>query len=57
MSFIAKFLRNEEAATAVEYSVMLAAILLTAFAAISGFGGKTGELWEAIVSGLLGHGM
>jgi Flp pilus assembly pilin Flp len=57
MSSIAKFLKDEEAATAVEYSVVLAAILLTAFAAISTFGGKTGDLWNSIVSGLLGHGM
>jgi Flp pilus assembly pilin Flp len=41
MRSIVKFLKNEEAATAVEYSVMLAMILLVAFAAISGFGGKT----------------
>jgi pilus assembly protein Flp/PilA len=57
MCSIARFLKNEEAATAVEYSVMLAMILLTAFAAISGFGGKTSNLWNSILSGLIGNGM
>jgi Flp pilus assembly pilin Flp len=57
MSLIAKFLADDEAATAVEYSVMLAMILLTTFAAITSFGGKTADLWTAILSGLLGHGM
>ncbi len=41
MGFVIRFLRDDAAATAVEYSVMLAMILLLAFAAISAFGGKT----------------
>jgi pilus assembly protein Flp/PilA len=54
MRFFAKFLREEEAATAVEYSVMLAMILLVAFAAISAFGGKTSGLWDTIRNGVVG---
>jgi pilus assembly protein Flp/PilA len=54
MRWIVKFLEKEEAATAVEYSVMLAMILLTVFAAISSFGGKTSGLWDTIRSGILG---
>jgi pilus assembly protein Flp/PilA len=57
MSSIARFLENEDAATAVEYSVMLAMILLVAFAAISAFGGKTSGLWNNIFSGLQTNGM
>jgi Flp pilus assembly pilin Flp len=54
MSSIARFLKNEEAATAVEYSVMLAMILLTAFAAISAFGARTSGLWDTIRGGVVG---
>ena len=57
MSLIARFLEEDDAATAVEYSVMLAMILLTAFASISFFGGKTSDLWNSILSGLVGQGM
>ena len=56
MGFVTRFLRNDAAATAVEYSVMLAMILLLAFAAISAFGGKTSALWNVILSGILGAG-
>jgi pilus assembly protein Flp/PilA len=56
MGFVARFLRDDAAATAVEYAVMLAMILLLAFAAISGFGGKTSALWNAILTGILGTG-
>ena len=56
MGFVTRFLRDDTAATAVEYSVMLAMILLLAFAAISAFGGKTSQLWNVILSGILGSG-
>ena len=54
MRFIAKFLKEKEAATAVEYAVMLAMILLTALAAITAFGGKTSGLWNTIRAAVLG---
>jgi len=56
MTPIVRFLQNEEAATAVEYSVMLAMILLVVFGAISAFGGKTSGLWGNIFSGLEANG-
>jgi pilus assembly protein Flp/PilA len=54
MSLIAKFLEEEEGATAVEYSVMLAMILLVAFATITAFGAKTSGVWDTIRSGVIG---
>jgi pilus assembly protein Flp/PilA len=37
------FLRREDAATAVEYAVMLALILMVCFSAVALFGSKTSE--------------
>lgn len=50
------FLRDEQAATAVEYAVMLAAILLTAIAAISQVGAQSGGMWGGIQSHLEENG-
>ena len=52
MKSVAWFLRDERAATAVEYAVMLAAILLTAIVAISQVGGSSGGMWGGIKSNL-----
>ena len=54
---IARFLREEEAATAVEYCVMLTMILMVAFVAIAAFGNKTNGVWGNIVSGLHAVGL
>lgn len=48
MQFVASFLHDEEAATAVEYAVMLALILMTTIGAIGTFGRGTGGLWSGI---------
>lgn len=48
MKAIRSFLQADEAATAVEYAVMLAMIIMTAIAAISSFGSSTNGLWGAI---------
>jgi pilus assembly protein Flp/PilA len=56
MSSLARFFKNEEAATAVEYSVMLAMILLVVIGAISAFGGTTNGLWGRIFSNLTANG-
>ena len=48
MLFITKFLREEEAATAVEYAVMLAMILMVVFGAVSAVGAQGGSLWSGI---------
>jgi pilus assembly protein Flp/PilA len=42
MSFFTSFVRDESAATAVEYAVMLALIIGTCLGAISFFGGEAG---------------
>lgn len=46
--FIRQFLRGEEAATAVEYAVMLALILIAVIGAIGSVGSQTGGLWGDI---------
>lgn len=48
MNFLLKLLRDDEAATAVEYAVMLALILITIIAAIESVGDGTGALWDKI---------
>jgi Flp pilus assembly pilin Flp len=57
MRSFATFLNDDEAATAVEYSVMLAMILLVTISAIGMVGGKTSGLWSSIVSGIRAMGM
>lgn len=42
---IVKFLREEQAATAVEYAVMLALILLAIIGTIQALGGASGTMW------------
>lgn len=56
MKRIAAFLRNEDGATAVEYAVLLALILVVMIAAITSFGSTTGGLWGNINSDLNGVG-
>jgi len=48
MSILLRFLREEEAATAVEYAVMLALILITIIGAISAVGVESGGMWGGI---------
>lgn len=47
-----RFLRREEAATAVEYAVMLAMVLISVIAAIGTVGSQTGGLWSSIRTSL-----
>ncbi len=56
MSVVKKFLRGEEAATAVEYAVMLGLILMACVAAISSVGGASGGMWGNTQSELTAHG-
>ena len=42
--------RNEDGSTAVEYSVMLALIIISCIAGIRGMGGSNGSLWGASVN-------
>lgn len=49
---ISKILHEEEAATAVEYSVMLAMILLAVLGVIGTVGSQSGGMWNGIVGDL-----
>jgi len=57
MNMLLKFLREEEAATAVEYAVMLALILVTIIGAISAVGGESGGMWGGIDSDMKAAGL
>jgi pilus assembly protein Flp/PilA len=52
MNCVLKFLRDEDAATAVEYAVLLALILISVITAIGSVGVGTGGLWSDIRSNL-----
>ena len=56
MKAIQAFFRDDQAATAVEYAVMLAMIIVTCLAAISSFGGATNGMWGGINNDLDAHG-
>lgn len=56
MVFFRRFLRDSEAATAVEYAVMLALVLLSVISAIATVGGKAGGFWGGIQTNLNGVG-
>lgn len=49
MRFIASILREEDAATSVEYAIVLSMILGVVVGAVSAFGGETSNLWGGIV--------
>ena len=46
MNFLARFWHEEEAATAVEYAVMLALILLACIGAVATVGTNTANAWN-----------
>ncbi len=52
MHRIARFLRNDQAATAVEYAVVLALILLAIVGVIGVVGAESGGLWSSNVEQL-----
>jgi pilus assembly protein Flp/PilA len=52
MRFLNKFCRDEQAATAVEYAVMLAMILIAVIGAVGSVGIRTGGMWSNIVGSL-----
>jgi pilus assembly protein Flp/PilA len=51
-----RLLLEEGGATAVEYAVMLAMILMVVIGAISAVGTETGGMWGGIVTGLTAIG-
>jgi pilus assembly protein Flp/PilA len=52
MKKLLRFLSEEEAATAVEYAVMLAMIIMACIGAIATVGQQTARLWADNSSGL-----
>ncbi|MDA0660211.1 MAG: Flp family type IVb pilin [Planctomycetota bacterium] len=57
MSQFRKFLSEDDAATAVEYAVMLGLILLAIIGTIGALGSTTGGLWGTMDSDLQGAGL
>ena len=57
MRLITKILREDEAATAVEYAVMLALILLAAIGSIGMVGAESGGMWGGIDNDLTEAGL
>jgi len=49
---LCRMLRDDQAATAVEYAVMLAMILLAVFGAVGMVGAQSGGMWGGIESDL-----
>jgi pilus assembly protein Flp/PilA len=57
MQFIRELLRREDAATAVEYAVLLALILMAVIGSISLVGEGTGNMWGGIESHVSNAGL
>ncbi len=55
MQYLQTFLKNEEAATAVEYAVMLALILISVVATIQSLGGTVSNLFGNANSEIESH--
>lgn len=47
-NWLLEFIRDDSAATAVEYAVLLALILVAVIGAVATFGSETGGLWGNI---------
>ncbi len=54
--FFLKFLREDDATTAVEYAVMLALIIGSIIVTIGSVGGATGGMWGGIDADLVSAG-
>lgn len=57
MAHLKRFLKSDEAATAVEYAVMLALIIIAALAGIQGFGNTTNDKFGTISTEMSDHGI
>jgi Flp pilus assembly pilin Flp len=56
MSRIASFLVREDAATAVEYSVLLALIMMAMLGAIGALGAESGGMWTGNLEAFEAYG-
>ncbi|MBT6496586.1 MAG: Flp family type IVb pilin [Planctomycetaceae bacterium] len=57
MNGLLNLLKNDDAATAVEYAVMLAAILLTLIVGVIAVGESTSDMYTDIDSEMTSHGV
>ena len=57
MNSLRRFFRDEDGTTAVEYAVMLAMIILTAFGAIAAFGQSNSGGWNKVQTEMEAHGV
>lgn len=57
MQYLKRFLEEEDGPTAVEYAVMLAAIVMVCIAAIAAIGTRTNALFENATTEMQNHGM
>ena len=54
MSRFAKLLRDQKAATAVEYGLIIALIVLAMMAGLSQFAGTTIQMWNGVAANVAG---
>jgi len=57
MQFLKNFLAEEDGPTAVEYAVMVAAILMVCLVAIAAIGTQTNSMFENATTEMHNHGM
>ncbi|WP_417379236.1 Flp family type IVb pilin [Gimesia sp.] len=57
MQYLKTFLVEEDGPTAVEYAVMLAAIVMVCIAAIAAIGTRTNDLFENATTEMQNHGI
>jgi Flp pilus assembly pilin Flp len=57
MKMFTDFLREEQAATAVEYAIMLAMILMAVFATVEAVGQNTNAMYGDIQTEMESHGI
>ena len=57
MQYLKRFLIEEDGPTAVEYAVMLAAIVMVCIAAIAAIGTHTNDLFENATTEMQNHGI
>lgn len=57
MKFFRSLIREEEAATAVEYAVLLALIMMAVFGAIGSVGAGAGGMWGTIDGNMAAAGL
>jgi pilus assembly protein Flp/PilA len=48
MRFLAKLIRDERAATAVEYGLIISMVVLAMVAALGNFAGSTTQMWNNV---------